>query len=110
MEDDNRGQKRKEPEPEKGAEEVAPPKKQPKWNLHSRQLFCTYSKCPVTKEDALLQLTAKLGEPQEYLIAEEEHKVGEHKLPACPFLSATDYVQWAEARSHYNVNKAKCLH
>lgn len=99
MEDDNRGEKRKEHdddgEPEKGAEEVEPPKK--KFRLHSGQLWCTYPKCPISKEDALLQLTEKVGDIKEYIIAEEAHKV---VLEPPQGFSAADYMQWAETRAH----------
>lgn len=99
-----RGTKRKDKEkgePEKGGEAPpAPPQK--KFRLNSGQLFLTYPKCPITKEDALLQITNKVGEAKEYLVAEEEHEVGEHKWPCAGFLSASDYMQWSEARAMYN--------
>lgn len=116
MEDDNNGcEKRKEhpedSEPEKESEALAPPKKRTKFNIHSRQLFCTYSNCPIEKEDALLQLSSKLGDPAEYLIAEEEHKVKDpFPMPKQGFLSANDYIQWAETRRHmYLANPDKYM-
>lgn len=97
MEDDNRGEKRKEPtkdsEPEKESEALAPPPK--KFRLNSGQLWLTYPKCPISKEDALLQISAKVGDPKEYIIAEESHKVE----PPQGF-SASDYMQWAETQCH----------
>lgn len=58
-----------------------PPKKKPakegggKFRLHAKNLFLTYPKCDLDKEDAYQQLENKLGKPEEYIIAREKHLV-----------------------------------
>lgn len=47
-----------------------------RFRLSGKQLFLTYPQCEIAKEDAFLQLTEKLGDPEEYLIAQEKHEVG----------------------------------
>lgn len=80
---------------------VAKPTGDNGFRLSGKQLFLTYPQCgDLTKEDALLQLSDKLGEPEEYLIATEKHEVGEHSGPV-GLLSEKDYVQWTETRLHY---------
>lgn len=61
----------KEKEPEQGE----PPKK--KFRIQARQLALTYARTggAVTKEMAFDQLREKLGDPTEFLIAQETHKV-----------------------------------
>lgn len=59
-------------------ETIEPTKKKSKaYRLQSTQLFLTYPKCPVPKEDALEQLQKKVEKwtLKEYIIAEEKHQV-----------------------------------
>lgn len=44
------------------------------FRLSSRQLFLTYPKCSLEKEDALLMLKEKVP-VQDYIVAQEKHKV-----------------------------------
>lgn len=106
MEDEQR--KRKEPEQEKGKEKEGPsddgvasvpPKKRAKFDLQSRQLFLTYPQCNLEKEDALLQLSEKLGDPAEYIIAQEEHQVRAHPPIPEGWFVATVYINDAKQRA-----------
>lgn len=96
-----------------GSEEVAseeeedapePPQKRQRvkdtFDLQSRQLFLTYPQCEVTKEDALLQLSEKVGTPEEYLIAQEKHQVDLFPWPGQGFVFASDYIQYCDTRSY----------
>jgi len=59
--------------------EAEPDKKKAKtenFRLNSGQLFLTYSQCGLALEEALLQVTDRLGQdPEKYLIAQERHQV-----------------------------------
>lgn len=77
-----------------------------RFRLSGKQLFLTYPQCDITKEDAFLQLSEKLGDPEEYIIAQEKHEVGEHSGPV-GFLSAKDYIQWADTRAQYHLVRMK---
>lgn len=62
---------------EKGKEKepLEPPKK--KFRINARQLALTYARTggAITKEECFDQLREKLGDPSEFLIAQESHKV-----------------------------------
>lgn len=44
------------------------------FRLSCKTLFLTYPRCPLEKEDVLVQLGEKLGDADEYLIAQEHHE------------------------------------
>lgn len=111
MEEDGSDKRKREAQ---AGEKELPPKKRANFNLHTRQLFLTYPQCDISKEDALLQLSEKVGNPDEYLIAQEEHQVRkraqrnmvgvrwENLKGTVAYMTATDYV--AAATQH-----AACL-
>lgn len=74
--DDEKGKEKEAPEPSEEPGPSVPVAKAKKFDLQSRQLFLTYPQCDIGKEDALLQLSSKLGDPAEYIVAQEEHEVG----------------------------------
>lgn len=96
--DEPRKEKDNEREKEVDPTEVASPPKKAKqsgdgFRLNSKQLFLTYPQCPMGKEEALLQVEAKLGiDPVEYLVAEEKHQVS---------LSAIDQAEDCWYHSHF---------
>lgn len=61
------------PAPVEAQEAAQPPKK--KFRLNARQLFLTYPQCVLEPDEVLTLLTAKLGEPEAYIIAQEAHQV-----------------------------------
>ncbi len=67
---------------------VRPRKKKSKrhgFYLQAKQVFCTWSECPVSKESALEQLESicqQWGGIDKYIICEEEHKNGDPHLHA----------------------------
>jgi len=69
------------PDNDIGGAAAPPPKRQrlpaaepvPRFTLHARQLFLTYPQCDLSKEDAFSQLVDILGEPKEWIIAQEKH-------------------------------------
>lgn len=73
-----------------------PPKKRSKFTLHSRTLFLTYPQCSLDKEEAFLKVAEITGEPKEWIVAREPHKVNmntelSNSSPA-PYLSATKFI------------------
>lgn len=64
--------KEKEPDPTELKNRKKPKKP---FRINARQLALTYPKCPLPRETVFDQLLQKLGDPTEYLIAQETHKV-----------------------------------
>jgi len=52
---------------------VEPAEPVARFTLHARQLFLTYPQCDLSKEDAFSLLVDILGEPKEWIIAQEKH-------------------------------------
>jgi len=83
---------------EEGPSEPPAPKKRcvekSKFRLNARQLFLTYPKCPIEKEEALSLVKEKLkADPEDYVVAQEKHKVRKLSLlQSKPFLSATEFM------------------
>lgn len=59
-----------------GKEKLTPPKKRAKFRISGKNLFLTYPKCDLPKEEALAQLTRKVP-VQEYIVAQEKHQVSD---------------------------------
>lgn len=102
LDDEQRKRKADDAGKEKTGDEGAssvPPKKRAKFELQSRQLFLTYPQCNIEKEDALLQLSEKLGDPAEYIVAQEEHQVRAHPPIPEGWFVATVYINDAKQRA-----------
>lgn len=100
------------PDGDEGPEEVPPPpkkrcvKKPKSFRLNAKQLFLTYPQCPIPKEDALNLVSEVAGDPEEYIVAQENHQVKGpisrlYALLSQPFLSATEYMSLTAPQRKY---------
>lgn len=99
--EDNKRKREEDKEKEKGKEKVetededtlgestgddqVPPKK--RFRLNAKTLFLTYPKCPIEPAIAKEELVEKLGEPEEFIVAQEKHQVRTPSMRSSSFES-----------------------